>query len=314
MGLKLPKSVEIVEVGPRDGLQNEARIKLLPVRDFLSVRFNFVCGLADAGIRDVEAGAFVRPDLVPQMANTGELLRRIQRERDDLWKKHRFWVLVPNLRGLQDAIAAGAKDIAVFTATSEAFNQKNIRMSVKDSLKEIEKISFEAKKNKLNIRAYVSTVWGCPYQGKVSPEAAVKMAKQLRAFGAEEISLGDTIGVATPNQVTELLKKFPKKFPLAMHFHDTRGTALANAMAALEMGITRLDSSAGGLGGCPYAPGASGNLATQDLLYLLNGLRIKTRVDMEKLCTSSELLARSLELPPLPSRFHRAWLGQKSKH
>ncbi len=302
--------LRVVEVGPRDGLQNEPRIKSLSVDELVEARFRFVTALADAGLKDVEAGAFVRSDRVPQMAGTDRVLKLIQTRRPDLWKSGRFWVLVPNAKGLELASLAGARHVSVFTATSDAFNERNIGMTVKDSLKVLEPVVKQAVKNKMKVRGYVSTVWGCPYSGKVTAQKARSVAGTLLDFGVEEVSLGDTIGVATPNKVRDVLRLFHGKKKLAVHFHDTRGTAIANCLEAVQHGISVVDSSAGGLGGCPYALGASGNLATEDLLYMAHGMGFRTGVELEKVCLASEQLATDLEVT-LPSRYHKAWKGQK---
>lgn len=301
-------AIRVVEVGPRDGLQNEPKFKHLSSAELVRVRANFVIALADSGLKDVEAGAFVRSDRVPQMAGTDKVLEIIRAERPDLWKTRRFWTLVPNQRGLEYALKAGAKHISVFTATSDRFNERNIGMTVRESLKILKPLIHDAKNAKLKVRGYVSTVWGCPYAGKVAPAKAKMVASELLKFGADEISLGDTIGVATPKQVDAVLSLFSKKLPLAVHFHDTRGTAIANCLHAIEHGIKVVDSSAGGLGGCPYAVGASGNLATEDLLYMLHGMGFRTGVNLNDVCEASGKLADSLELS-LPSRYFKAWRG-----
>jgi hydroxymethylglutaryl-CoA lyase len=311
MKKKPSNRVRIVEVGPRDGLQNEARFRFLEESELVKARAEFVIALADSGLRDVEAGAFVRTDRIPQMLGTGKVLAHIRETRPDLWKSRRFGCLVPNPKGMELAIAAGAKDIAVFTSTSDAFSARNINMSVKESLSGISEVMKIAHQKKIRVRAYISTVWGCPYLGKTSPKRALSIAKQLLDQGAEEISLGDTIGVANPDGVESVLRLFSAAMPIAVHFHDTRGTALANTLRALELGIRTVDSSAGGLGGCPYARGAAGNLATEDLLYMLNGMKFKTGVNLDQVCAAGEVLAEKLELS-LPSRYHRAWKANKA--
>lgn len=305
------KPIRIVEVGPRDGLQNEPTIRQLSLEELIELRTEFVAALARSGLVDVEAGAFVRADRVPAMAGTDKVLHRLQQKHPDLWLKNRFWVLVPNQKGLDLALSAGARHISIFTATSDAFNLKNIQMTVDESLAQLRPVVKEARANGLTVRGYVSTVWGCPYSGKVPPEKAVQVTDSLLEMGVEEISLGDTIGVATPRQVDEVLHLLPEKKPLAVHFHDTRGTAIANCLHAIEQGITTVDSSAGGLGGCPYAKGASGNLATEDLLYMLDGMGFETGVQIGKVCEASEILERELELR-LPSRFFIAWKGTRT--
>lgn len=306
------KKIRVVEVGPRDGLQNEARVRQLPTSGLVDFRVEYVTALARAGLDDVEAGAFVRADRVPQMADTEQVLRRLREDTPDLWASKRFWTLVPNQRGLDLALRAGAKHISVFTATSDAFNLKNVQMTVEDSLKELKPVIAEAKAAGLAVRGYVSTVWGCPYSGRVAPERAREVTEELLAFGVEEVSLGDTIGVASPRQVEEVLSLFAKGLPLAVHFHDTRGTAIANCLEAIQLGITTVDSSAGGLGGCPYAKGASGNLATEDLLYMLHEMGFSSGVDLEEVCLASEMLEKELGVF-LPSRYFKAWKGSTGR-
>ena len=221
------KRLRVVEVGPRDGLQNEPRIKALSEEALCDVRVKLVTGLAESGLADVEVGAFVRADRIPQMARTDLVIKKIRESRPELWAKHRFWALVPNQKGLELALQAGAKHISVFTATSDAFNEKNVQMSVDESLAVLKPVVTEAKSAGLAVRGYVSTVWGCPYSGTVSPQRAKQVTEELLAMGVEEVSLGDTIGVATPKQVDTVLALLPKTWPLAVHFHDTRGTAIA---------------------------------------------------------------------------------------
>jgi hydroxymethylglutaryl-CoA lyase len=305
------KKIRVVEVGPRDGLQNEASIRQLPIDELVDARVKLIVNLAESGLNDVEAGAFVRSDRIPAMAGTDLVLKELQSVHADLWNSKKFWTLVPNRKGLELAMKAGAKHISVFTATSDAFNQKNIQMSVQESLAELRPVVQEAKQAGIAVRGYVSTVWGCPYAGRVTPEKAKEVSNELLQMGVEEISLGDTIGVATPKQVEEVLNLFPKGLPLAVHFHDTRGTAIANCLEAIQLGITTVDSSAGGLGGCPYAKGASGNLATEDLLYMLHGMGFSTGVDLEKVCQASLRFEEILELR-LPSRYFKAWKGKNA--
>lgn len=310
MGFEM--KIRVVEVGPRDGLQNENPIRSLPVEELVEARVRYVVQLAESGLEDVEAGAFVRADRIPAMAGTDQVLARLQKEYPELWKKKKFWTLVPNHKGLELAMKAGARHISVFTATSDAFNLKNIQMTVEESLKELRPTIEDAKKSGLAVRGYVSTVWGCPYSGHVPPEKAKRVTEELLSMGVEEVSLGDTIGVASPKQVEEVLKILPKGLPLAAHFHDTRGTAIANCLEAIQLGIKTIDSSAGGLGGCPYAKGASGNLATEDLLYMLHGMAFETGVDIEKVCEASKFLEQELHLN-LPSRFFKAWKGSTGR-
>lgn len=305
------KKIRVVEVGPRDGLQNEASIRQIPMDELVDARVKLIVSLAESGLNDVEAGAFVRADRIPAMAGSDLVLKQLQSDHGKLWQTKKFWTLVPNRKGLELAMNAGARHISVFTATSDAFNQKNIQMSVQESLAELRPVVNEAKQAGIAVRGYVSTVWGCPYAGRVAPEKAKEVSDQLLQMGVEEISLGDTIGVATPKQVEEVLNLFPKNLPLAVHFHDTRGTAIANCLEAIQLGITTVDSSAGGLGGCPYAKGASGNLATEDLLYMLHGMGFSTGVDLEKVCTASLRFEEILELH-LPSRYFKAWKGKNA--
>jgi hydroxymethylglutaryl-CoA lyase len=304
------KAIRVVEVGPRDGLQNEPTIRQLSLEELVDLRVQFIVALARSGLEDVEAGAFVRADRVPPMAGTDLVLKKLQREHADLWSSKKFWALVPNHKGLELALSSGAKHISVFTATSDAFNQKNIQMSVSESLAQLRPVVEEARKAGLSVRGYVSTVWGCPYSGRVEPEKALKVTEELFAMGVQEISLGDTIGIATPKQVDEVLDLLPDTSHLAAHFHDTRGTAIANCLHAIERGIRTVDSSAGGLGGCPYAKGASGNLATEDLIYMLHGMGFETGVSLDKVCKASAFLEKEMELS-LPSRYFRAWKGSQ---
>jgi isopropylmalate/homocitrate/citramalate synthase len=308
---RVTTKIRVVEVGPRDGLQNEPNIRQLPVEELIGIRVKLITALAHAGLDDVEAGAFVRSDRIPQMAATDQVLARLQKDHKDLWTKKRFWTLVPNQKGLELALKAGAKHVSVFTATSDAFNLKNIQMTVEESLNTLRPVIKEAKASGVAVRGYVSTVWGCPYSGPVAPARAKFVSDQLFEMGVEEVSLGDTIGVATPKQVCEVLKLFQDQ-PIAAHFHDTRGTAIANCLEAIQLGVTTVDSSAGGLGGCPYAKGASGNLATEDLLYMLEGMGFETGVDLGKVCLASAELEKELGVT-LPSRYFKAWKGQNAR-
>lgn len=306
-GIKIPKKVRIFEVGPRDGLQNEKAILAL------SAKIAYIEGLIAAGLKDIEVGAFVRDDKIPQMANTTEILTTLRTLGYEKNKGLRFWTLVPNEKGLDRALVAQAKHIAVFTGSTDTFTQKNIGMTVKESLRVFEKVISRARENKINVRGYVSTVWGCPYEGKVPIKKPLAITKALLDMGVDQVSLGDTIGVAAPNQVKELLSKlssFIKKDFIAGHFHDTRGTALANCYAALEMGITTLDSSSAGLGGCNYAPGASGNVSTEDLVYMLNEMKIKSGVNLDSLCIASTTALSGLN-KAATSRYYQAWLSKK---
>jgi hydroxymethylglutaryl-CoA lyase len=284
-------------VGPRDGLQNEAAA--LSVEE----RVAFAEQLIAAGVAVLEAGAFVSPKWVPQMAGSDEVLRRLSEHAGV-----RLPVLVPNRAGYERARAAGAREIAVFTAASETFNHRNTNAGVDESFARFREFVPEAKADGLRVRGYVSTGFGCPFEGKVAPERVVELARRLRALGCDEVSIGDTIGVAVPTQVADLFGRLAGELPLAAlaaHFHDTRGTALANVLAALQAGVAVIDSSAGGIGGCPYAPGAAGNLATEDLLYMLDGMGIATGVDVLAVARASRGLAARLGRP-LPSRWLQA--------
>jgi isopropylmalate/homocitrate/citramalate synthase len=289
--------VTVVEVGPRDGLQNEAAS--LSVED----RIAFCEALIAAGLPVVEVGAFVSPKRVPQMAGSDEIARRLGRR-----EGVKLPVLVPNRKGYEAARAAGAREIAVFTAASETFNRRNINAGIDESFARFAEFVPEARRDGLWVRGYVSTCFGCPYEGRVDPARVVEVARRLVDAGCHEVSIGDTIGVAVPSQVTDVmgrLKDVLGAAPLAVHFHDTRGTALANVLAALQGGISIVDSSAGGLGGCPYAPGASGNLATEDLLYMLDGMGIETGVELDRVAAASLALGPRLG-HALPSRYLQA--------
>lgn len=299
MGLfsAIPRRVRVVEVGPRDGLQNEAGF--VPT----GAKVRFIELLSEAGFEAVETTSFVSPRAVPQLADAEEVFRAIRRR-----PGVRYPVLVPNLKGLERALKAGAREVAVFTAASETFNLKNINMSIDRSLEVIADVVREARAAGLWVRGYISVCFGCPYEGKVDPEKVLTVAARLAELGVAEVSLGDTIGVATPRQVEETVGRVLKELPaerLALHFHDTRGTALANVLTGLLMGISVFDSSAGGLGGCPFAPGASGNLATEDLLYLLHGMGVETGVDLAKVMDATRYILGVLNRPPA-SRYFQA--------
>jgi hydroxymethylglutaryl-CoA lyase len=288
--MALPKSVEIVEVGPRDGLQNEPQS--LPA----AVKVALIERLAEAGCRVVEAGAFVSPKWVPQMADTAEVLAALRRR-----PGVRYPVLVPNMKGLDRALAAGVEEIAVFGAASETFTQRNINCSIAESLERFAPVCAEALAAGLRVRGYVSCVLGCPYEGAVPVEKVAEVAAALEALGCAEISLGDTIGVGTPLKARAMLAAVAERVPLdrlAVHFHDTYGQALANILACLELGVATVDAAVAGLGGCPYARGASGNVATEDVVYMLNGLGIETGIDLEKLAAAGAAICAELGRPP----------------
>lgn len=289
--MPLPTHVKMVEVGPRDGLQNEAT--LIPT----AVKIAFIEKLADAGFFTIEATSFVSPKRVPQLADAAEVFRGIQQRPNVSYS-----VLVPNLKGLENALAVGAREIAVFGAASETFSQKNIQCSIAESLQRFEAVIAEAKRYDVRVRGYVSCVLGCPYEGAVDPQSVVKVAKQLFEMGCYEVSLGDTIGVGTANQAAQLVRTVAQHIPvaqLAVHFHDTYGQALANIYAALQEGISVVDSSVAGLGGCPYAPGAAGNVASETVLYMLNGLGVHTGVDMAALRAAGEFIRQYVPVHPL---------------
>src|SRR6184192_849453 len=295
-------TVKIVEVGPRDGLQNEK------VTVPTETKVEYITALADAGLKVIEAGAFVSPKWVPQMADTAEVYREIPKD-----PGVEFPVLVPNMKGLDRAIEAGVKSIAIFTAASDTFNKRNINMTIDESFANYAPVTARARAEGMRVRGYISTAFGCPYEGDVPPEKVLEVVARLLDLGCYEVSVGDTIGVGTPMQVQGVIGMLLQVIPaskLAMHFHDTRGTALANTLAALEMGIATFDSSAGGLGGCPFAPGASGNLATEDLIYLLDGMGIDTGVDLNRLVDAG-LLAQELIGRKLPGRRLQAALGRR---
>ncbi|HXM79300.1 MAG TPA: hydroxymethylglutaryl-CoA lyase [Thermoanaerobaculia bacterium] len=300
----LPPRVAVYEVGPRDGLQNE------PETLSVEARAEFVDLLTESGLQAIEVGSFVSPAAIPQLADTEEVYRRIHRGSGT-----RYPALVPNLRGLERAMAAGVREIAVFTAASETFNQHNIHAGIDESIERFRPVVTRAQEEKIRVRGYVSTAFGCPYEGAVSPDAVREVVHKLLDLPVDEISLGDTIGVATPSGVYEVVEALYEsgvaRGVLALHFHDTRGTALANVYAGLECGIATFDAAAGGLGGCPYAPGAAGNVATEDVLYLLDGLGIETGVSLAKVVVASRALAKTLGRRP-PGRYLGAVWGAEA--
>ncbi len=293
----LPSRVTVVEVGPRDGLQNEAA----PVPT--DVKIAFVNALAAAGLPVVEIAAFVNPARVPQMADAADVARGVTRR-----PGVRYSALVPNLRGLASAHEAGLTEVAIFAAASETFSQRNINQTIDASLETYAAVIQQAHAHEMRVRGYLSTAFGCPYEGAVPVTRVVDLTERLLALGVFEVAVSDTIGVATPGHVVDMVEALAARVPraaLALHLHDTRGTALANVYAALEAGITTFDASAGGLGGCPFAPGAAGNLSTEDLLYMLRGLGIETGVDLDAVVAASQLVASRLT-HPLPSRYLQA--------
>lgn len=288
--MRLPAEVRMVEVGPRDGLQNEA--KALPA----ATKIALIERLGEAGLRVVEAGAFVSPTWVPQMADSAEVLAGLERK-----PGVRYPVLVPNMRGFEAARAAGAREIAIFAAASETFSQRNTNCSIAGSFERLAPVGVAAKREGIPVRGYVSCVVDCPYEGSIAPVSVTSVARRLLDQGCYEVSLGETIGTATPGRLQAMLTAVMEVVPrekLAVHLHDTYGQALANLMAALELGIAVADSSVAGLGGCPYAKGATGNVASEDVLYLLSGLGIQTGVDLEKLAAAGRFISAELGREP----------------
>jgi isopropylmalate/homocitrate/citramalate synthase len=293
----LPRRVQIVEVGPRDGLQNEAA--QVPTAEKIA----FVNRLADAGLSTIEVSAFVSPKWVPQMADAADVFAGITRR-----PGVRYTALVPNLKGLERARAAAVDEVAVFPAASETFSRRNLNQTVDEALSAAAAVCAEARHTNVPVRAYLSTSFGCPFEGAVAPSRVIEITERLLELGAYEVSISDTIGVAHPGQVTDLLNLVLARVPkdrVALHFHDTRGAALVNVYAALEAGVARFDASAGGLGGCPFAPGATGNLATEDLVYMLDGFGIETGARLGGIIDASRAMEPVVG-HLLPSRVFRA--------
>ncbi|MDL2195714.1 hydroxymethylglutaryl-CoA lyase [Shewanella algae] len=281
----LPPKVSLFEVGPRDGLQNETSVST-------QAKIALIEALADAGVKRIEAASFVSPKWVPQMADSGEVLRGISRRAGVCYS-----ALTPNLKGLELALDAGADEVAVFAAASEGFSQKNINCSIEESIARFEPLLSRAKEQGIRVRGYVSCVLGCPYDGEIAPAEVARVADILHQLGCYEISLGDTIGVGTPLKARKMLESVAERVPverLALHFHDTYGQALANILACLETGVSVIDTSVAGLGGCPYAKGASGNLASEDLVYMLHGMGIDTGIDLNKLARAGRQISQQL--------------------
>jgi hydroxymethylglutaryl-CoA lyase len=300
----LPPAVTLYEVGPRDGLQNESR--LIPTDDKIAL----IDALSGTGLRAIEVTSFVNPKWIPQLADAVEVARRIRRE-----PGVGYSALVPNRQGFDRALEAGMQEIAVFLSASETHNKKNVNKTIAATLDAFGEVIPPALERGLRVRAYVSTVYGCPYEGAVDPAKGLELTRTLRAMGCYQISLGDTIGVANPRQVRDVLSRVLAEVPseaVAVHFHDTRGTALANILVAVEMGITTVDAALGGLGGCPYAPGASGNVATEDVVYMLEGMGVRTGVDLDKLIDCSRL-ASALVGHEMPSKYYRAAIGARQR-
>jgi len=291
MTIALPSQIRIVEVGPRDGLQNEAGVVAL------DTKLALIEALVEAGLRSVEAGSFVSPKWVPQMADTAAVLARLRRAPGVSYP-----VLVPNMQGFEAACAAQVEEIAVFGAASESFSRRNINCSIAESLERFRPVAAAAIARGMRVRGYVSCVLGCPYEGRVEPAAVAAVADALHEMGCYEISLGDTIGIGTPRQAQAMLATVAERVPierLALHFHDTYGQALANILACLELGVAVIDSAVAGLGGCPYAKGATGNVATEDVVYMLNGMGIETGVDLARLATAGRMISAALGRPPV---------------
>ena len=289
---QFPEQVKIIEVGVRDGLQNEST--QVPTE----VKIELINKLMASGLSVIEATSFVSPKWVPQLADQSEIMAQLTNP--DFIQNHavNFPVLTPNIKGFENAITAGAKEVAVFAAASESFSQKNINCSIEQSIQRFQSIFARASELDIPVRGYVSCVMGCPYEGDIAADKVAFVAEKLYQSGCYEISLGDTIGVGTPGKTTALLEQVNKDVPmekLAVHFHDTYGQALTNIYAALQMGISNIDSSVAGLGGCPYAKGASGNVATEDVVYLLNGLSIKSGVNLDKLVDAGEYISHFLK-------------------
>jgi hydroxymethylglutaryl-CoA lyase len=302
--VKLPAEATIYEVGPRDGLQNEAR--QVPTSD----KIRFIDALIGSGIRNIEITSFVSPKWIPQLADSAEVARGVHRV-----PGVRVSALVPNKRGLDTALAAGMKEIAVFMSASETHNKKNVNKTIAETLAAFDEVVPHARAAGVAVRAYLSTCFGCPYEGDVDPERVVALTRQLVDMGVYQVSISDTIGVANPQQVEDVLGRLLARHlaaSLAVHFHDTQGTALANCLVALTLGITTIDAAAGGLGGCPYAPGASGNLATEDVVAMLHGMGIQTGIDLDKL-TEASRTAASFVGHELPSKYLKAQIGKQAR-
>jgi len=301
---KLPRRVTIYEVGPRDGLQNESR--MVATADKIAL----IDALSQTGLPAIEITSFVSPRWIPQLGDAAEVARQVSRRPGVVYS-----ALVPNRRGLDTALAAGMREIAVFLSASETHNKKNVNKTIGETLAAFREVIEPARSAGVRVRAYVSTVFGCPYEGEVDPARVRELALTLRDMGVYQISLGDTIGVANPWQVQRVLELILADLPIdqaAVHFHDTQGTALANCTVALSLGVTTIDSSIGGLGGCPYAPGAAGNLATEDLVAMLHSMGVETGVDLDRLVECSRLAA-SLVGHELPSKYLKAHLGKQAR-
>lgn len=284
--MSYPNTVKIIEVGPRDGLQNES--SLISAKDKAAL----IDQLVDAGVKHIDAGSFVSPKWVPNMANSADVFELINRKNDVVYS-----CLTPNMKGFESALKAQVNEVAIFGAASEAFTQKNINCSIAESIARFEPVVKAAKQNNIKMRGYVSCVLGCPYEGEIAVSKVVEVSEMLWQLGCDEISLGDTIGVGTPLKTKVMINAVRDAIPIgkiAVHFHDTYGQALANILMALELGITTIDASVAGLGGCPYAKGASGNVATEDVVYMLQGMRIETGINLEKLVKAGNFIVNKL--------------------
>ncbi len=302
--MNLPKHVKIVDVGPRDGLQNQP--KSVP----LDAKVKLVDMLTGAGVPSVEVGAFVSPKWVPQMADTADVMRLISRRAGVSYP-----VLVPNMKGYEAAKAVGCEEVAIFGAASETFSQKNINCTIAESLDRFRPVAEAALADGVRVRGYISCVLGCPYEGDIAPAAVADVARELDAMGCYEVSLGDTIGTGTPVKAQTMINAVAAHVPsdrLAAHFHDTYGQALANLLAVMQQGVAVIDTAVAGLGGCPYAKGASGNVATEDVLYMLDGLGIETGIDMDKLLTASHFISGVIGRTPA-SKVAQARLGREAQ-
>jgi hydroxymethylglutaryl-CoA lyase len=300
--MSLPTKARMVEVGPRDGLQNEAQT--VPA----ATKIALIEKLADAGLKTVEAGSFVSPKWIPQMADTAEVLAGLRRAPGVAYP-----VLVPNMKGFEGALASRCDEIAVFAAASESFSRRNTNCSIAESYARIAPVAEAARAHGIRVRGYISTVVDCPYEGPIAPQAVADVAAKLLGFGCYEISLGDTIGTGTPARIQKMIQAVARHVPmanLAGHYHDTYGQALANVLASLELGVATFDSSVAGLGGCPYAPGATGNVASEDVLYMLDGLGIETGIDLDKLAAAGRFISAALSREPA-SKVARALAAKK---
>ena len=301
--MKYPKHVNIVEVGARDGLQNEKQD--VPA----SIKIELVNRLSDAGFRNIESGSFVSPKWVPQMATSAEVMAGITRKTGVIYS-----VLTPNMKGFEGALAARADEVVIFGAASEAFSQKNINCSIAESIERFRPVAEAAKAHGMRVRAAVSCALGCPYHGEVSIESVVDCVKRFSDLGCDDIGIADTIGVGTPARASAVFEAAAKAFPLNQisgHFHDTYGQACANVLACLELGVSTFDTSVAGLGGCPYAKGATGNVATEDVLYMLHGMGITTGIDLDKVCEAGQFISQALGRAP-HSRVNRALAAKRA--